>query len=67
MEREKASLVMNHEWTEFSNFRKQDLVIFETWSGLPECYIQLKTIAFAILTIFGSPYYCEHTFSVGPR
>jgi hypothetical protein len=54
---------MNYKWTELSNCQKEDQLIFETWNTLPENYCQPKTVAFGILTIFGSTYYCEQAFS----
>jgi hypothetical protein len=63
LESKKATLAMNHKWTELSNCQKEDQLIFETWNSLPDNYCQLKTVAFGILTIFGSTYYCEQAFS----
>lgn len=63
LEREKCSLAVNHKWMELTNSKKEDQIIFEVWKSLPECYEQLKAFAFGILTIFGSTYSCEQTFS----
>jgi len=63
LEREKGDLATNHKWTELTKCQKEEQVIFEVWNSLPERFSQLKMVAFGILTIFGSTYICEQTFS----
>ncbi|KAL4107617.1 hypothetical protein QTP88_017941 [Uroleucon formosanum] len=63
LEREKGFLAANHKWTELAKCQKEEQVIFDVWNSLPESFSQLKMVAFGILTIFGSTYICEQTFS----
>ncbi|XP_022166391.1 general transcription factor II-I repeat domain-containing protein 2-like [Myzus persicae] len=63
LEREKGFLAANHKWTELAKCQKEEKVIFDVWNSLPESFSQLKMVAFGILTIFGSTYICEQTFS----
>lgn len=63
LEREKEILAANHKWTELAKCRNEETIIFDVWNSLPESFSQLKVIAFGIMTIFGSTYICEQTFS----
>ncbi|GBO13691.1 hypothetical protein AVEN_141058-1 [Araneus ventricosus] len=38
-------------------------LIFGAWNSLPECYSEVKKLAYGVLTIFGSTYSCEQAFS----
>lgn len=58
--------------TKFSELRKelettavnnQGSCIFTCWASLPEKFCCLKTVALALLTVFGSTYLCEQIFS----
>jgi len=43
--------------------QKESQTIFDVWNSLPENFNELKTVAFGILTIFGSTYvylFIEH-------
>ncbi|GFS91214.1 uncharacterized protein TNCV_577251 [Trichonephila clavipes] len=39
------------------------MLIFNTWNSIPDSYDQLKKLAFAVLSLFGSTYSCEQSFS----
>lgn len=62
-EREKSNLISNHKWTAVKQLPKIERIIFDTWNSLPATYETTKKLAFAILSIFGSTYSCEQTFS----
>ncbi|KAK0146754.1 hypothetical protein N1851_013961 [Merluccius polli] len=47
-----------HKWSDIDNLPKPDKLVFETWSAIPNTYINMK-----ILSIFGSTYLCEQVFS----
>ncbi|KAM3838578.1 general transcription factor II-I repeat domain-containing protein 2A-like [Vipera latastei] len=61
--RQKASLALNHKWSDIENLPKQDKLIFDTWNALPSTYRNMKKYAFGVLSIFGSTYVCEQVFS----
>jgi hypothetical protein len=63
LEREKSNLISQHKWTAMKQLPKIETIIFDTWNSLPETYDAIKKLAFAVLTIFGSTYSCEQTFS----
>lgn len=63
LERQKSTLAVQHKWSEIEDLKKQDQIVFDTWNCLPDTYIQLKTYAFGLLSIFGSTYFCEQIFS----
>ena len=63
LEREKSTLISQHKWTAIKQLPKVESIIFDTWNSLPDTYKELKKLAFSILTIFGSTYICEETFS----
>lgn len=63
LEREKSNLCSQHKWTAINELPKMEKIIFDSWNSLPETYGALKKLAFAILTVFGSTYSCEQTFS----
>ncbi|XP_072251163.1 general transcription factor II-I repeat domain-containing protein 2A-like [Leuresthes tenuis] len=61
--RQKATLVKEHKWSDMENFPHPDKLVFETWSAIPDTYINMKKYAFGVLSIFGSTYLCEQLFS----
>ncbi|XP_017778372.1 PREDICTED: general transcription factor II-I repeat domain-containing protein 2 isoform X1 [Nicrophorus vespilloides] len=63
LERQKSTLALQQNWSEIEELKTQDQIVFETWNCLPDTYIQLKSYAFGLLSIFGSTYYCEKFFS----
>lgn len=63
LEREKCSLTSQHKQTAIKDLQEADSVIFNTWNSLPDSYYELKKFAFGVLSIFGSTYVCEQSFS----
>lgn len=52
-----------HKWTALKEIPRVEALIFDAWNSLPECYNEVKKLAFGVLTIFGSTYSCEQAFS----
>ncbi|KAK9513160.1 hypothetical protein VZT92_026720 [Zoarces viviparus] len=61
--RQKAVLAREHKWSDIENLPKPDKLVFETWNAIPDTYMNMKTYAFGVLSIFGSTYLCEQIFS----
>ncbi|GFW03506.1 dimer_Tnp_hAT domain-containing protein [Trichonephila clavipes] len=40
-----------------------EALIFDAWNSLPDCYSEVKKLAFGVLTVFESTYPCEQAFS----
>lgn len=60
---QKATLAKEHKWNDIENLPKPDKLVFETWSAIPDKYMNMKKYAFGVLSIFGSTYLCEQVFS----
>jgi len=45
------------------NCLEKSAAILNCWTSLPEAFIRLKKVAFALLSAFGSTYTCEQIFS----
>ncbi|KAM6983489.1 general transcription factor II-I repeat domain-containing protein 2B [Tautogolabrus adspersus] len=60
--RQKAELASKHMWTEMKKLQPDQLII-KTWNALPVTYDTLKRVSIAVLTMFGSTYSCEQSFS----
>ncbi|GBN45811.1 hypothetical protein AVEN_218828-1 [Araneus ventricosus] len=52
-----------HKWTAPKEIPRVKALIFGAWNNLPECYSEVKKLAYGVLTIFGSTYSCEQAFS----
>lgn len=61
--REKAELASKHMWTEMNKLQPEDQLILKTWNALPVTYHTLRRVSIAVLTMFGSTYSCEQSFS----
>ncbi|KAL3976511.1 testis-expressed sequence 12 protein [Sarotherodon galilaeus] len=61
--RQKATLAKEHKWNDMEKLPHPDKLVFETWSAIPDTYINMKNYAFGVLSIFGSTYLCEQVFS----
>lgn len=61
--RQKATLVKEHKWSDIESLPKTDKIVFDTWNAIPETYMNMKKIAFGVLSIFGPTYLCEQVFS----
>ncbi|CAK6438343.1 unnamed protein product [Pipistrellus nathusii] len=63
LEKNKCELSARHRWSALKDLEKEDMLIFNTWNSIPDSYHQLKKLAFAVLSLFGSTYLCEQSFS----
>ena len=61
--RQQAELAINHKWTEMKTLQPADQLIVRTWNALPVTYHTLHRVGMAVLTMFGSTYACEQSFS----
>ena len=61
--RQKAHAAQSHKWSEIESLPTPEKLVFETWKALPETYGNMKKYAFAVLSMFGSTYFCEQIFS----
>uniref|UniRef100_A0A673B181 HAT C-terminal dimerisation domain-containing protein n=1 Tax=Sphaeramia orbicularis TaxID=375764 RepID=A0A673B181_9TELE len=52
-----------HKWTEMKKLQPADELIVKTWNALPVTYHTLQRVSIAVLTMFGSTYACEQSFS----
>ncbi|XP_071041894.1 uncharacterized protein [Parasteatoda tepidariorum] len=63
LEKKKIDISFQHKWSALNNLEKEDMTIFNAWNSIPDSYDQLKKLAFAVLSLFGSTYICEQSFS----
>uniref|UniRef100_A0A8C5PAV1 HAT C-terminal dimerisation domain-containing protein n=1 Tax=Leptobrachium leishanense TaxID=445787 RepID=A0A8C5PAV1_9ANUR len=63
LEKNKCELSSQNKWSALKDLEKEDMLIFNTWNSIPDSYNQLKKLAFAVLSFFGSTYLCEQSFS----
>ncbi|GBM83562.1 hypothetical protein AVEN_74949-1 [Araneus ventricosus] len=63
LEVQKCMHIAQHKWTALTEIPRVEALIFGAWNSLPECYSEVKKLAYAVLTIFGSTYSCEQAFS----
>ena len=63
LEVQKCMYVMQHKFTALKEMPRVEALIFDAWNSLPDCYSEVKKLAFGVLTIFGSTYSCEQAFS----
>ena len=61
--RQRAELAREHKWTEIKNLQLEDQLILKTWNKLPVTYHTMQRVSIAVLTMFGSTYACEQSFS----
>ncbi|KAJ4944580.1 hypothetical protein JOQ06_013123, partial [Pogonophryne albipinna] len=61
--RQRAELAREHKWTEMKNLQPEDQLILKTWNELPVTYHTMQRVSIAVLTMFGSTYACEQSFS----
>ncbi|GFT89078.1 uncharacterized protein TNCV_3084881 [Trichonephila clavipes] len=52
-----------HKWSALNYLEKEDMIIFNAWNSIPDSYDQLKKLSYAVLSLFGSIYICEQSFS----
>ena len=58
LEVQKSMHVTLHKW-----MPRVEALIFDAWNSLPECYSEVKKLAFGVLTIFRLTYLCDQVFS----
>ncbi|XP_015440313.1 PREDICTED: general transcription factor II-I repeat domain-containing protein 2A-like [Dufourea novaeangliae] len=63
LEVQKCMYVTQQKWTALKEMPRVEELIFDAWNSLPDCYSEVKKLAFGVLTIFGSTYSCEQAFS----
>lgn len=63
LEVQKCMYVTQQKWTALKEMPRVEALIFDAWNSLPDCYSEVKKLAFGVLTIFGSTYSCEQAFS----
>ncbi|GBM17846.1 hypothetical protein AVEN_260174-1 [Araneus ventricosus] len=63
LEVQKCMHIAQHKWTALKEIPRVEALIFDAWNSLPECYSEVKKLAYGVLTIFGSTYSCEQAFS----
>ncbi|GBN39273.1 hypothetical protein AVEN_120466-1 [Araneus ventricosus] len=63
LEVQKCVHIAQHKWTALKEIPRVEALIFGAWNSLPECYSEVKKLAYGMLTIFGSTYSCEQAFS----
>lgn len=59
----KAVHAKEHKWSDMEKLSHPNKLVFETWSAIPDIYINMKNYAFGVLSIFCSTYLCEQVFS----
>ncbi|GBN30020.1 hypothetical protein AVEN_67200-1 [Araneus ventricosus] len=62
LEVQKCMHIAQHKWTALKEIPRVEALIFGAWNSLPECYSEVKKLAYAVMTIFGSTYSCEQAF-----
>ncbi|GBM73723.1 hypothetical protein AVEN_251166-1 [Araneus ventricosus] len=63
LEVQKCMHIAQHKWTALKEIPRVEALIFGAWNSLPECYSEVKKLAYGVLTIFGSIYSCEQAVS----
>lgn len=61
--RQRAELAREHKWSEIKKLQPEDQLILKTWNELPVTYHTMQRVSIAVLTMFGSTYACEQSFS----
>jgi hypothetical protein len=62
LEKNKCDLSSQQKWSALKDLEKED-IIFNTCNSIRDSYDQLKKLAFAVLSLFGSTYSCKQSFS----
>ncbi|GBM30978.1 General transcription factor II-I repeat domain-containing protein 2A [Araneus ventricosus] len=53
LEVQKCMHIAQHKWTTLKEILRVQALIFGGWNRLPECYSEVKKLAYGVLTIFG--------------
>lgn len=59
LEVQKCMYVMQRKWTALKEMPPVDALISIRRNSLPDCYSEVKKLAYGVLTIFGSTYSCK--------
>ncbi|GFY14238.1 uncharacterized protein TNCV_3614271 [Trichonephila clavipes] len=52
-----------HKWFALNGLEKEDMMICNAWNSIPDSYDELKKLAFAVVSLLGSTYISEQSFS----
>ncbi|GBN01665.1 hypothetical protein AVEN_161734-1 [Araneus ventricosus] len=63
LEVQKSMHIAQHKWTALKEVLRVEALIFGAWNSLPECYSEVKKLAYGVLTIFESTYSYEQAFA----
>ncbi|UYV78866.1 hypothetical protein LAZ67_17000050 [Cordylochernes scorpioides] len=63
LEVQKCMYVTQQKWTALKEMPRVEALIFNAWNYFPDCYSDMKKLAFGVLTIFRSTYSCKQGFS----
>ncbi|GBO40308.1 hypothetical protein AVEN_36343-1 [Araneus ventricosus] len=63
LEVQKCMHIAQHKWTALKEIPRVEALIFGARNSLPECYSEVKKLAYGVLTILGSTHSCELAFS----
>ncbi len=55
--------ITQQKWIALKEILRIEALTFDAWNSLPDCYSEVKKLAFEVLTIFGSIYSCKQAFS----
>ncbi|CAM4608579.1 unnamed protein product [Leuciscus chuanchicus] len=61
--RQWAELAKQHKWADMTKLQREDNHILKTWNELPATFSTMHRVSVAVLTMFGSTYACEQSFS----
>ncbi|GBM45964.1 hypothetical protein AVEN_96904-1 [Araneus ventricosus] len=61
LEVQKCMHIAQYKWTALKEIPRVEAL--GAWNSLPECYSEVKKLAYGVLTIFRSTYSCEQAFS----
>ncbi|GBN04135.1 hypothetical protein AVEN_119008-1 [Araneus ventricosus] len=53
LEVQKCMHILQQKWTALKEIPRVEALIFDAWNSLPECYSEVKKLAYGVLTIFG--------------
>ncbi|GBM41501.1 hypothetical protein AVEN_265723-1 [Araneus ventricosus] len=63
LEVQKCMHIAQHKWSALKEIPRVEALTFGAFNSLPECYSEVKKLAYGVLTIFGLTYSCEQAFS----
>ncbi|KAG1935529.1 hypothetical protein F2P79_019348 [Pimephales promelas] len=60
---EETCLAKQHQWADMRKLQREDNLILKTWNELPAPFSTMRRVSVAVLTMFGSTYTYEQSFS----